>query len=332
MISRLINYGAIIFLVFGVFLPRTAFGIGQVTKPIVIEDALRGQEIIDTLRLSNSEEEEVVFGLKTEGDISAWTSFFLVEDESYENPITEFNVPPGPFFSVKVKFSIPDDIPNGEYKGKIYVFYAPTNESEGMDISMNVSQRIGREVRINVTDKEIIKFTTSIIPMSYQIDAEHPVQIKIVHKNLGNVSVNPSIQLKITREEKVVYNAIFPYPEEEAPIKPGENKVMPSYIEWETREQEEGNYRADIFAMQGDEVMDSSKFGFVIGDIDNAKAEYEKNKESSTISTFLSNTKFLLIFAIAVILIFLFRPFFIKKNNSKKDKNKSDATINLRKK
>lgn len=319
------------FLVFGLFLPKIVFGIGQLTKPIVIEDALRGQEIIDTLRLSNSEEEEVVFGLMADGDIFDWVSFYLPEDENYENPITEFNIPPGPFFSVKVKFSIPEDIPNGDYAGRIYVFYAPTSESEGSNLSMNVAQRIGRNVSIAVTDEEVIKFDTSFIPVHYQVDADHPMEIKIVHNNSGNVSIKPSIKLKITRKDKVIFSVIFPYPEEESPIKPGERKIMPDNIKWETRGQEEGNYRADLYAMAGEEVMDSDKFGFVIGDLDKAKEEYKNEIATSSPWDFFTNT-ILKIIASAVILVFLIILAIALWRKSKKNENIDEPTINLRKK
>ena len=252
-----------IFLICGAVFPQTVFGIGQVTKPIVIEDALRGQEVIATLDLFNSKDTEVPYGLSAEGEISEWASFYETNDKNLENPVTEVQIPAKSYLKVKTKFAVPEDIPNGEYSGKVYVFTAPIKDEETGEMRIAVSQRVGREVSIIVTDNEIIQFDTAIIPLKYSVEKDKPLEIKIIHTNQGNVMVKPDIQLKIIKEKVIIFNAVFPYPEDEKAVRSLERKTMP-LIEWQTTGQEIGRYQAEIDILNNGEIVKNDSFGFSI--------------------------------------------------------------------
>ena len=126
-------------------------------------------------------------------------------------------------------------------------------------------QRVGRKVSITVTDKEVVKLDTTIIPLNYGINKGESLKTKIIHTNRGNVSVKPDIQLKITKSGETVFNAIFPYPEDENPVRPLERKVMSSLIEWPTAGQESGQYKAEVKVLLDGEVMKESDFRFNVG-------------------------------------------------------------------
>lgn len=253
-----------IFLIFSFILPQMVFSIGQMTKPILIENVLRGQEITETLKLFNSEDKEVVYGLKAEGDIENWASFYGIEDKNLENPVTQIKIPPASYLDAIVKFTIPEDTPNGQYSGEIAVTSAPKKDSETENMVASVFQKIGREVLITVTDNEIIRLDAVFIPLKYGVKEGDSLKIKVIYDNQGNVSLRPDIQLTIIKSNKTVFNAIFPYPEAEEAIKPKTTKTMP-LIEWQTAGQENGQYRAEIKVLLDNEVVEEHDFKFTIG-------------------------------------------------------------------
>ncbi len=255
----------IILLTLGFLLPQLAFGIGQMTKPIVFKDVLRGQEVQETLTLFNSEEKEVIYGLAAEGDIRNWITFYSVDN--LENPIKEIKILAQSQINVLAKFKVSNDTPNGTYTGEVIIFTnpEPKEKEEGMSVSVGLS--IGRDVSITVTDKEIIKFETTIIPLKYGVGRGEPLKIKVIYDNQGNVSIKPDIQLKITQVStgKIVQNVIYPYPEGENAIKPFERKEFSNLIEWPTAGQENGKYKAEIKVLLNGKTYEEESFRFDIG-------------------------------------------------------------------
>ncbi len=258
----------------GFILPQTIFGIGQMIEPIVIKDVLRNSEVTDTLVLFNSEDKEVVYQLKAEGEINGWASFYKIDDKNLENPITEISIPAKSRVKAIVKFTIPEDTPNGKYTGEVAIITAPAKDEEAGKMAINVLQRVGREVSITVTDEEVLKFETTIIPLRYGVGENEPLQVKVIHDNQGNVSIKPDIQLKIIKNGGNVFNAIFPYPEDEKPVRPLERKVMSSLVEWQTAGQDDGQYKAEVKILLDGEVTDKSDFGFTVGTVVNGSNNF----------------------------------------------------------
>ncbi len=252
-------------LIAGFALPQLTLAIGQMTKPIVFENVLRGQELQETLVLFNSEDKEVIYGLAADGALKNWTNFYSMDN--LENPIKEIKIPVKSQINVLAKFKVPNDAPNGDYTGQVVIFTSPEQgeQEEGMSVSVGLS--IGRDVSITVTDKEIIRFETTIIPEKYGVGKNEPLKIKVIHNNQGNVVIKPALQLKITKIDngKVVQNVIYPYPEDKEAIKPFERKEFPNLITWQTAGQENGKYRAEIkILLQGDTMKEES-FRFDVG-------------------------------------------------------------------
>jgi len=243
---------------------QTSLAIGQMTKPILIEDILRSQEVTATLYLVNSEDKEAIFQLRTDGEIADWASFYKIDDENLESPITEISIPPQSKIEVIVKFTIPEDTPNGEYSGEVAIISAPTKEEGAGKMMVGVGERIGRYVSITVTDKEIIELEATIIPLEYGVNAGDPLKIKIIYDNYGNVALKPDVQLKILKDGTTVFNAIFPYPEEEEAVKVRTRKVMP-LIEWPTAGQSNGKYQAEVDILYKGKVLAEDDFRFTIG-------------------------------------------------------------------
>jgi len=246
-------------------IPANALAIGQMTKPIVIEGVLRGTELTEELILSSSEDEQVVYQLSAAGDIDGWVTFYTVDDIDFENPVTDITIEPNSNANAIAKFNLPDDLPNGTYEGEIVVSFKPeSKDPEEGSSSVTLSQRIGRPVLITVTDQEIVNFHTSVIPESYDISKNQSLKIRTIYDNNGNTYIRPDVQLKIKKDDKTVFNAIFPYPEDEDPASPKARKDL-TYIEWSANGQSNGTYRAELTIMLNGEVIEEKDFKFTIG-------------------------------------------------------------------
>jgi uncharacterized membrane protein len=248
----------------GLGFPSAALGIGQITKPIVILNALRGHEAVETITVLNSADEAAVYLLSAEGDIADWAEFYEVGDELFERPITKITAPPKSYFDATVKFKVPDDAPNGTYRGEIVVKTAPPEESGSEGASVAVRLKVGREVTITVVDREIINMAVSVIPETYDVPAGEPLNIRLIYDNRGNVSVRPDVSFKITQADGTVFNAVFPYPEDEPAVKPGEIKEVPG-ISWHTGGRRNGAYTAELEFLVGGEAVHKEDFRFTVG-------------------------------------------------------------------
>jgi len=255
---------SVIVLLFSFISFQSILAIGQTTKPIVIKDVLRGQEVSAELQMVNSENKEVIYQLKAEGQIAGWATFYKIEDTNLENPITEINLSANSRVRSIVKFKVPLDASNGKYTGEVAIIEGSPTEKKEDGVSTDVFSRIGREVSITVTDKEIVDLEATVIPLKYGIRSGEPLKIKINYYNKGNVSLSPDVQLTIKKEGNTVFNAIFPYPESEGAIKPKERKTL-SYVEWSTSGQENGKYIAEVKILHNDKVVAENSFKFSIG-------------------------------------------------------------------
>lgn len=255
-------YSTVVVLLLSLGLFQGVSGIGQLTSPIRIQDVLRGQEITEVLILLNSEEKEVAYKLEAEGEIEGWTSFYKIEDKNFENPINEIQLPTKSRVDVAVKFAVPEDVPNGKYTGQAVVVSIPEKDTETGKMLASVFQKVGREVSIIVTDKEVIKLKTVFIPL-YDVEEGEPLTIRTIYNNQGNVLVKPDVQVRISKDGKTVFNAVFPYPEGEEAVKPRMKKEI--LLSWQTAGQKAGGYRAELKVLLGGEVIEEKDFPFNIG-------------------------------------------------------------------
>lgn len=277
------KYSAVIFLilVFGligqILGAPSAGAIGQITEPIVIKSAMRGQSATAILTILNSEDKEIKVDLKAEGQITGWATFYDINDKNMVNPISQLSLPIKAYQDAMVKFEIPKDAPNGVYTGVIGVASIPEKNASTTESSSSVSQRIDREVSITVSDKEIIALNVSVIPASYDLTEKESLKIRIIYDNQSNVAIKPDAQLKISRDGQPIYNAIFPYPENEIAVKPQEIKELPAPIEWSAANQPVGKYRAEIKILVNGQTVKEEGFGFSIG-VFNPASDQVSNK------------------------------------------------------
>ncbi|MDP2951668.1 MAG: hypothetical protein Q8N55_04780 [bacterium] len=251
-------FSVVIAVLFGLFLAGNVSAIGMVTEPIVLKDVLRGQTIPETITLLNSQNLPTFYELGSEGKIEGWVKFYLKEDANLENPLTKIEVPANGFFELIAVFKVPQEGRNGLYKGSIVLWSAPGDEEA--ENSVQIRQRIEKEVTIEITDKEIIKLNSQIIPLTYEVNQGKPLNIKVIYENQGNVEVKPSVELTVTKNESNVFKAVFPYPENEIAVKPLERKVFDPLLTWQTQGQAAGPYLIKVKVLLGDEIIQEENF------------------------------------------------------------------------
>ena len=241
-------------------IPLPAFAIGQVTEPIIFNNGLKGEGFTETIFLVNTDENDAEIKLLAEGDIAGWVKFYSNSNQT--EPIDSINVPGKSQLNLSADFLIPEDTPNGEYKG----FISATKEGNisPSDNILSVAQKIDREVTIRVSDNELISFSASIIPDKYNLDAEEPLNIRFIYDNQGNVSIEPQIQIKVTKDDNVIHNAIYPFPDKTAPVKPLSQYEIPS-IDIPTTMLNDGKYLVKIeFSNEGKFYLEKN-FSFSVG-------------------------------------------------------------------
>jgi len=239
---------------------QSVLAIGLVSDPIEINDVLRGQEIRDELRMQNSEKEKVDFSLSASGDISEWVTFY--EDSEYNIPITEVEVGAKSKGKIYLIIRVPENIPNGEYEGGLSIKYDPAEKEQTSQTSTVVSQKATREVFLEVTDNEIIDFDVSVTPQIYILKENEPLTVNAFYHNKGNISIKPDLQIKVKKDGKILFNVLFPYPEDEESVKPLVSKKISTDLPMGGLEL--GEYRAEVEVSLNGEVVHKDDFSFII--------------------------------------------------------------------
>lgn len=261
---KIISSIFVLTLVLAAFQPMTAFGIGQMTEPIIIENAKQGEVFEEIIYIFNTEKTENVFKLTAEEDIAGWVKFYDPKD--METQIEKIAISQGSRYDVLARFSIPEGTPNGKYIGAISVVTSSENEKSEEKVSTTVSQEIGREVNITVTDIEKINLKTSIIPNTYNPPKGESLKIRIIYDNQSNIKIRPQIQVKIKKDEKTFHNAIYPFPEELESVNSFSMKEI-NPIEIQTVGLENGKYLAEMTIIVNEENKYNEKFLFSVGSL-----------------------------------------------------------------
>lgn len=290
--KKIIFSGFLLIALFCATLPNQVSAIGQITEPINIDTALRGQEIVSKITVLNSEKKASVIGLVAEGQIADWTKFYAKEDTEFQNPITELTVEAGLYADVGVLFKIPSDTANGEYNGELSVLYNPTQESSSAETASTVAQKISRTVKITVSDQEVVSLDASVIPDKFDYAPGEPMNIRIIYDNKSNITLTPSVQIKIKQGDQSVYNVIYPYSETEPAVRSMSlYEIAPLTVP--TASFGQGDFLAELTFLKGDKNILEKSFSFSVG---------SQGLVKGTMITNLKNSKTLLA-VIALIIV-----------------------------
>ena len=243
---------------------QNVFALGQMSEPIIIENALRGNEYQELIIIVNNEKTYAVIDISAEGAIADWVKFYA--PDNLQKTINNINISARENKNINAIFTIPEDMPNGKYTGLISVTKKPENMSNQEGSLVSISQKIDREVTITIGGEEKIGLQVSVIPESYDIAKNKPLNIRFIFDNLGNVSLRPQIDLKIKNlsNEQIVYNAIYPYPESEMSVRPNAQYEIPA-ISVPTNGLEKGKYLTEIEFLHNNQSILLEDFKFNIG-------------------------------------------------------------------
>ena len=244
------------------FAPASVFALGQMSQPINISDGLRGQKINQQIIVINNEQKKAIVEFSASGQIKDWVKFYNPQD--LKNPVSTSSIEVGKNLSMTAVFSIPNDVPNGEYKGLVSVSSVPDQYVAKEQSSASVRQKIDRQVAIKISDSEVLKLDVSVIPETYDLTLNQPLNVRIIYDNQSNIRLTPSISFKIKQNEQTVYNVIYPYPDNAAPVNSKGNFEIPA-LKIPTDNLAKGEYYAQLQFLKGDKVLVEKQFGFSIG-------------------------------------------------------------------
>lgn len=297
-------------------LPSSAHAIGQITEPIDIKNALREKTYNETITAVNTESTASTIQLSAEGDIAGWVRFYKNAKDT--DNIIDVEVSANSRIDVIAKFTIPTGTPNGSYHGNVSVFKKAgesTSDTDGSKSSL--SQKIDREITVEVNDTENIIFDASLIPETYDLNQGQSLKIRVIYDNRGNVEIKPQIGLKIKQEENVFYNAVFPYPDSQPGVGPYSIFEIPA-LEIPTSSLQNGKYNAIFTIAEGNKFSINKDFTFSVGMV----------KAASTAVT-ESSIPFLRMFRIIIVLIATFALYLILRSAIKKTLKRREEDLGI---
>lgn len=308
--KKLFTFTTLALLIVFFCVPTQTFAIGQITEPILIKDALRESSYDRTIIIMNTENNAQYIKMTAEGDIGEWVKFYATSKstESVEN----VEVAAKSRKSIIARFTIPKTTPNGKYTGLVSVSTTPgQNESKVDESNSSVSQKIDREVTVEVSGEEVVDFDVSLISDKFDYQRGDLIEIRIIYDNRGNVDIAPQIDLKIKQNENTAYSAIFPFPDKESPIAPGSVTEI-SALEIPSSSLQTGKYNAVFKINQGDRVLEKD-FTFSVGLV--------KSESSAKINPEVTdNIQGILYFTGLGLLVMGILFFGIKRTQNKKNK------------
>jgi hypothetical protein len=223
----------------GLALPATAHaGVGVAPVIIEVDDALRGGRYVNTLILTNTDDENAAtFTVTPVGDIVDWISVSLTG----EAPADTFVVPAGSRITVDVTIDVPAEAANSSYEGGLEVLGSTGEVGDGADDDVASGVQMGGLVLVTVDVTGTEKRAASVV--DYQIaNAEVGMdqRFSAIISNDGNVQAIGRLDVEIRRDGQTVAQLTTD----------GEPWVVlggstgPVEVLWPTSEQAAGDYTA----------------------------------------------------------------------------------------
>ena len=214
--------------------------------PTVLEipDALRGGTFSRALAVQNFDADlPTTITISADGDLADWVRYTDVETGTED--LSTFDLEPNTGREVDLEFTVPDDVPNGEFQGQIIVQSFGASESgEGVGVGLTVAVLTTITVSGDETRDASLQ-DVRVDPAEVGIDQRFAATVS----NAGNVRVEPRVDVVITRDDQVV--AELSSGEDFFRVEPDES--ADAYVDWETSEVAAGDYTAafSVFDIAG---------------------------------------------------------------------------------
>jgi cbb3-type cytochrome oxidase subunit 3 len=297
---------------FGLFFLNAAvsYAIGQMSEPINIESAVKGEAYNDQLILINTENQPVKLGFVAAGDIAPWTTFYMPDDLT--KPVTQVSLSPKANQKIAVKFSIPSTQANGTYLGTITAStISEANNSQSKTVA-NVSFAIPRSVTITISGAQLKSATCQIIPENLKLKPNESLKTAIWCNNTGNVSIKPMTRIIVKQGNSVLSDVFYPFPDANDRIIP--NSLQHWIVNWPSIGQKNGTFDLTIQVVIDDKVVTENKFLLTI---DNSFTKLL----SASLAAVFSNGSAKFIGAAIGVLLFVAVIFFIYSRRTRKINN-----------
>jgi len=244
-----------VLLLFLLPLNASAIGLGIAPTDLQITDALRGTEHQRMVTIFNPGEGEINVRLGAEGEASSWISFYQASDPSAP-PIDSISIPGKGNTPVLVKIKIAPDAAIGSYKATVYAETIPP-EGEEIEGRVTIKLRAPANVVITVTGTQILRGVVSSIS-ARDVEAGHPLQIKVGFQNSGNVMATPQVGVAVTKDGA----AIDSFTSVQNEVKPESRETIS--VEWDTTGRESGDYVAHVAVSLAGKTIGAEELNFAI--------------------------------------------------------------------
>jgi len=151
------------------------------------------------------------------------------------------------------------------YFGKLVGITATSQEESSSKNSVQIKQKLDRDITITVTNNQIVQFNTTFIPLEYSIGKDEPFVVKVIHENNGNVDIAPNVELRVSKGGEVIFKSIFPYPDGVGPIQPNSRKEITDQVVWQTKGYDSGEYNISLSACIDNSICQKDEFPISIG-------------------------------------------------------------------
>jgi len=232
-------------------LPARSLSFGVGPSSIFIPHVSKGKIYERMILVSNADKINATFSIEIEGEIKNWTSFYRLNDTS--TPISNITIPRESSEKILIKFSIPSTIANGNYTGTIYV--QPIEEFINLSGQASVTVRMPVNVLIEVIGTQYLAGTVKSLSIE-NTEIGHPLIIKILFENTGDVIARPQISINVFKNNILIDN--FTYTESKVEI--NDEKLIK--IEWNTVDKYPGNYTANVLVTLGNKIITEKNISF----------------------------------------------------------------------
>ena len=238
-------------------LPAFAQGVGISPTAAEFDDTLRNGEYYRTITVINGGSSDQVFSFQPGGDIGQWLTIVDTEDRTQE--LETITAGANSRARVLLRLNIPEDAPNGTFRGVVRVMAAGSGSTQGGN-GAGASVNIGAEILVQAIVSGTQVIDGKLIDASVnQVELGSFMRINSVVQNLGNVRVNPQVTLEVLNPEgTVVFQETF----QQESIFASETGAVSA--EWDTTGQELGDYRVKTSVRFGDFDVGEREFDFTI--------------------------------------------------------------------
>lgn len=237
-------------------LPAFAQGVGISPTAAEFDDTLRNGEYYRTITVINGGSSDQVFSFQPGGDIGQWLT--IVDTEDRTQVLETITAGANSRARVLLRLNIPEDAPNGTFRGVVRVMAAGSGSTQGNGAGASVN--IGAEILVQAIVSGTQVIDGKLIDASVnQVELGSFMRINSVVQNLGNVRVNPQVTLEVLNPEgTVVFQETF----QQESIFASETGALTA--EWDTTGQELGDYRVKTSVRFGDFDVGEREFDFTI--------------------------------------------------------------------